>query len=154
MGTVVQSPAPPPLPPSEFLARMDGEPQHWQRRILPMDLIEVLPKSEPPPWAPPVEMRVAAELDGIVVKFCEAGFRNGHWFVDWPSFYQIIHFIWTNRLPLEAREVWAVLEAHGIPPEFRDELSTFFRRGRELLVYAVGKRPFKNRRVNPLRASG
>jgi len=34
-GTVVQSPAPPPLPPSEFLAQMDGDDPEVQMRILP-----------------------------------------------------------------------------------------------------------------------
>ena len=152
-GTVVQSPAPLPLSRDEFLAQMDGEPQHMQRRILPIDIIEPIPAPEPPEWAPPVELGVAAELDSVVVKFCEAGNRESAWIVDWPAFYEVVRFIWSKRLPLQAEETWAVLRAHGVPDQFREELLEFFQRGRELLVYAVGKKPIKKRRVKPLAVS-
>ena len=152
-GTVVQSPAPPPLDRDEFLAQMDGEPRHWQRRILPMDIIEPIPAPEPPEWAPPVELSVAAELDLVVVKFCEAGNRESGWIIDWTAFYEIVRFTWLKRLPLQAEEIWVVLRAHGVPDEFREELSEFFRKGRDLLVYAVGKKPIKKTRVKPLAVS-
>jgi len=42
------------------------------------------------------------------------------------------------------------MEAHGVPIEFKDELSEFFDKGRDLLVQAVGKKPVKKRRVEPL----
>lgn len=152
-GTVVQSPAPPPLTREEFLAQMVGEPQHMQRRILPRDIIEPIPAPEPPEWAPPVELGVAAELDLVVVKFCEAGNCESGWIVDWPAFYDVVRFTWSKRLPLQAEEMWAVLRAHGVPDKFREELSEFFQRGRDLLVYAVGKKPIMKRRAKPLAVS-
>lgn len=149
-GTVVQSPAPPPLDQNECLAQMDDDPQHWQTRVLPWDVIEYLPAPAPPNWAPPVELAVAAELDSKIVKFCEAGNREGEWSVDWPVFYFVIRFVWSKRLPLQPDEMWALMEAHGVPIEFKDELSEFFDKGRDLLVQAVGKKPVKKRRVEPL----
>ncbi len=107
IGTVVQSPAPPPLSRDEFLAQMDGEPQNIQHRILPMVIIESIPAPEPPEWAPPVELRVAAELDLVVVAFCESGNCERGWVVNWPAFYEIVFFTWSKRLPLDAEEMWA-----------------------------------------------
>ena len=152
-GTVVQSPAPLPWPQDEFIAQMDGEPQNIHRRILQSDIIEPIPAPEPPEWAPPVGLGVAAELDSVVVNFCERGNCESGWIVNWPTFYEIVRFTWTKRLPLQAEELWAMLRAHGVPDEFREDLSEFFQKGRDLLVYAVGKKPIKKRRVRPLSVS-
>jgi hypothetical protein len=83
-GTVVQSPAPAPLPPDEFLAHMDGDPRNYQTRILSTDIIEALPSPEPPSWALPVKLHIAEELDRAVVAFCEAGCIAGGWIINLP----------------------------------------------------------------------
>jgi len=152
-GTVIQSPAPTPLPQDEFVAHMDGEPHNHQQRILFTDIIELLPSPSPPSWAPPIKLHIAAELDKAVVAFCEAGCVTGEWIIDWPRFFGIIQLIWSKRLPLEAGEVWAMLKAHGVPSVYQNEISEFFHRGRDLLVYAAGKKPVKKYRVRPLAVS-
>ena len=153
IGTVVQSPAPHPLSENEFLAHMDGEPCNYHQRILPQDVIELIPAPEPPSWAPPVELRIAAELDRAVVAFCEAGSVAGGWVLDWPALFEIIRLVWSKRLPLSAEEMWGLLMAHGVPGEWEEEIVGFFQRGRDLLVYAIGKRPVKKYRVQPLSVS-
>jgi len=149
-GTVVQPPAPAPFPQSEFLAHMDGDPPSWQRRIVRSSLIETLPASEVPAWAPPIELDLAAKLDVVIVSFCEAGSHNNHWNVNEQRLFEIIRFIWLKRLPLEPEELWKVLKAHGVPESHKDEISEFFEKGRDLLVYCVGKKPIKKKRVPPL----
>jgi hypothetical protein len=153
IGTVVQSPAAPPWPPEEFLAHMDGEPLNHQRRITSIDIIDLLPGREPPSWAPPVELRVAVELDQAVVAFCEAGNVFGRWSINWSAYFEIVRLIWSRRLPILSVEVWAVLRAHGIPDSYKDELSEFFDKGRDLLIYSIGKRPIRKYRVQPLTSS-
>jgi hypothetical protein len=137
----------------EFLAHMDGEPCNYQQRILRSDIIEPIPAPEPPSWAPPIELRSAAELDQTVVAFCDAGNVAGGWIVDLPAFFEVIRLIWSKRLPLSAGEMWAVLKAHGVPDDYEEEIAEFFQKGRDLLIYAVGKKPVKRYRVQPFAIS-
>jgi len=149
-GVVVESPAPPPLPPTEFIAQMDGDLPDVQRRILPSEIIEPFPFAVPPEWAPPLSLQAASELDSVIVTFCEAGAEGDQWIMKWPFYYEVIRFIWHRRLPIEANELWRVLCAHGAPDRFETELSDFFVKGRELLIHAFGKKPVKKKRVKPL----
>lgn len=149
-GVVVESPAPPPFPPTEFLAQMDGEPPDVQRRILPTEIIERFPFAAPPEWSPPLSLEDASELDSVVVTFCEGGREGDQWVMKWPFYYEVIRSIWHRRLPIEANELWFVLRAHGVPDRFETELSDFFVKGRELLIHAFGKKPVKKKRVQAL----
>lgn len=118
--------------------------------MLPRDIIEILPEKKPPEWAPPIGLRVAAELDEVVLKFCKAEISGSEWNIDWPSLCELIRFIWSKRLPLEANEVWLVLRAYGMSEDFKEDITSFFQKGRDLLVHAIGKKPVKKRRVRPL----
>jgi len=129
---------------------MDGEPPNWQRRIGRHQLIEILPAPGVPQWAPPIELVAAAQLDERIVSLCEAGRHNNGWHVSWPKLFEIIRFIWSKRLPLEPEELWLVLKAHGVPANRKDEIIDSLYFGRELLIYCVGKRPVKKKRVCPL----
>ncbi len=149
IGTVEESPAPPPLSPREFLAHMDGDPPRNQRRILPKDTIEPFPLAEPPDWAAPLSLADASELDAIVVKFCEAGTTSDGWTVSWDAYYAIVARLWYLRFPITATELWQVLHAHGIANEFETQLTDFFAKGRALLVFANGRKPIKKKRVEP-----
>ncbi len=149
-GVAVESPAPSPLPPTEFIAQMDGDAPDVQTRMLPMEIVEPFPFSAPPEWAPPISLQAASELDSVVVGFCEAGLEGDQWTVKRPFYYEVIRFIWSRRLPIEANELWFVLHAHGVPNRFETELSDFFIKGRELLIHAFGKKPVKKKRVKPL----
>jgi hypothetical protein len=137
----------PPLP-NEFLAQMDNDPPHIQHSVFEHKLIQLLPPT--PDWAPPLCLEDAAELDSVLVYFCGKSVRNGKWHLDWSAFFEIIRRIWTRRLPIESHELWAVLHAHGVPQRWEKRLTDFFAKGRDLLVYAVGKKPIKKKRVAPL----
>ncbi len=146
-GTVLDYPSP--ISDDRFLAKMDYETGNIQRRVTSRDLIEILPLSPIPNWAPPLELRSAAELDDVVAKFCDSGNRPNHWVIDWIALFEIIRFVWQKRLPLEPIELWAVIDAHGAPNQFQLAITDFYQKGRDLLIYSNGKRPVKKKRVHP-----
>lgn len=116
---------------------------------LERDLVQHLP--EPPPdWAPPISLKYAAELDELIVYFCDKSFDSVDWVIDWRSFYDIIIYCWNNRLPLKPEELWGVLQTHKVPTRLSDEIQDFYRKASALLIRAKGRKPFKNRRVKPL----
>jgi len=149
VGTVLESPAPPPLPSLEFLARMDGDPPEVQMRILPRDIVEPFPFSEPPEWAAPISLADASDLDTIVVDFCNAGRSRNGWNIHCEVFYRVISSIWRMRIPITPNELWRVLHAHGVPDTFEIEIIDFFSKGRDLLVCTHGRKPIKKKRVEP-----
>jgi hypothetical protein len=148
-GTVVEWPKDSTPIPNQFPVQFDNEPGEF-RIILENELTQLLPAPPPPSWAPPLCLQDAADLDSVVVNFCNKSFQNGEWVLDWLAFYEIVRKIWMQRLPIESPELWAVLKAHGVPDRWKRKLSDFFTKGRDLLLYTVGKRPFKNKRVEPL----
>jgi hypothetical protein len=152
-GTVVEWPKNFPPLPNEFLEQMDSEPTDIQSRVLlEHELVQILPPAPTPDWAPPLCLRDAAELDSVVLYFCNTCYHNAKWKLDWQSFYEVTRKIWTLRLPLEPSELWLVLYAHGIPERWQKRLSVFYLKGKELLVYSVGKRPIKKKKVSPFSA--
>ena len=153
IGTVAQSPAPPPLSESEFLAQMDGDDPEVQRRILLRDIIEPFPIAEPPEWAPPISLAETSDLHGLILALCDAGRTGDGWVIDWDIFYGVVAKIWRMRIPITASELWRVCHAHGIPGQFEAELTDFFTKGRELLICAFGRKPIKKNRVKPFSVS-
>jgi hypothetical protein len=135
--------------PNQFPAQLDDEPGQY-RMILENDLIQLLPSPPAPGWAPPLSLQDSADLDLVVVNFCNKSFQDGNWDLDWSAFYEVIRTVWSKRLPIESREIWAVLNAHGIPERWRRELSEFFTKGIDLLIYSTGKAPIKKKRIEPL----
>ena len=136
---------------NEFMAQLNNEPKEWQIRIsIERQLIQKLPVPPVPKWAPPLCLKDASELDKSVVKFCEKSFRHGKWKIDWDTYNGVIWTIWHNRLPIESNELWNVLQAHGVPRSSKRNLLGFYKRGCDLLIYAVGKKPIKKKRVRPL----
>lgn len=143
-----------PLRKGQFEIRNDNDPPGWTRitsgegreRIL----FEYMPPSPTPHWAPPIRLRYAGELDEAVIRFWGKGLRRDGTFEPIPVFYEVIRYIWYNRLPLNSEELWAVLRAHGIDDKWKNRLTQLYQEGMDLLIYATGRKPFKNRRVEPL----
>jgi hypothetical protein len=148
-GTVVKWPKNFTSIPNQFPAQLDNEPGEF-RIILENELIQLLPAPAPPSWAPPLCLQDAADLDSVLVNFCNKSFQDGEWDLDWSAFYEIVRTIWTKRLPIESRELWAILNAHGVPEKWRRKLSEFFTKGRDLLIYSAGKSPIRKKRIEPL----
>lgn len=154
-GVVLKVPEGPyPLDPYEIFAHMDGAPPNMQSRFdVDSVLIQILPAPSIPDWAPPLSLKDAAIFDEAVVNFCEKSFSFGKSVPKWSAFNELIRVVWQNRLPLEPSEVMSVLKAHGVPKRWEKCLSDFYEKGINLLVYVKGRKPIKNKRVEPLHSS-
>lgn len=151
IGKVV--PAPPIFEPHKITIYVEGDPPDNTWTVDTMAyLIERFPGPPVPDWAPPISLKEAEELDGRVVQFCEKSISSRGWRPNLPYFYAVINYIWYNRLPLEALEVWKVLQAHGVAKNWQVRLTSLFKEGRDLLVIAEGRKPVKKKRVQPLYA--
>lgn len=147
-GTVVPSPPELSLKPEIIIVQMDDEPPEIQTMVNREHyLTELLPGAPVPEWEPPIPMRDLAELDKIVVRFCEESIWGRRKEPDWLLFYNLIGYVWYKRLPLEPDEIGAILYAHGVPENWRKRLISLFRHGRELLVSVVGRKPIKKKRL-------
>jgi hypothetical protein len=135
---------------NEFIAQLDNEP-NWQTRIsIKRQKIQKLPIPPTPEWVPPLCLKDASELDRAIVQFCEKSYWHSKWKINWNSFNEIIRTVWHYRLPVEPNELWGVLQAHGVPLRSKRRLIEFYTKGRNLLIWSVGKKPIKKKRVKPL----
>lgn len=143
-----------PLGSGEFLVKYENDPLdryitvsgEGKERIL----FEYIPPSPTPNWAPPICLRYAEELHGRLIRFWVRSLRqDGSFKPIIDAFFEVITYIWYNRLPLRPEELWAVLEAHGFPYKSKERLTQFYKEGMDLLIYATGRKPFNNRRVKP-----
>ena len=142
-----------PLRNGEFLITTDNDPPGGTS-IISGDgteriLFDYMPSSPTPDWAPPICLRYAGELDTAVIRFWVKSLLQDGSLNPIPAFLEVITHIWDNRLPLNPEELWALLEAHGFPYELKKRLTQLYQEGMDLLIYATGKKPFKNRRVEP-----
>ena len=152
-GIVMEPPAN--LPPDHIVLGSECGPSDEQLSMqsivnLERDLVQRLPERPPPDWALPISLKYAAELDELIVYFCDKSFDSVDWVIDWRSFYDIMIYCWNNRLRLEPEELWGVLQAHGVPTRLSDEIQDFYQKASDLLIRATRRKPFKNRRVKPL----
>ena len=105
-----------------------------------------------PNWMPPLCMREAAELDEVAIAVCDR-YAKMHSLTWNPTLlYRLVDHCWRNRLPLSSDEIWAILEAHGMPKKFAKEVKRSCTEGTQLLVYSHGRKPIKKKRVKPLSA--
>lgn len=148
---VVEAPSELPLRPGEILVEVDDDEPGFQQVVhTEWELIETLPGPPTPAWAPSISLREAEELDRIVLKCCDQSTGDSRQTSNLQPFYDLIRHVWQRRLPIEPKEIWAVLEAHGVPSNLRNRLIKLYKEGRELLVYAAGRKPIKKKRVPPL----
>ena len=70
--------------------------------------------------------------------------------MDTTSLYFFIWYIWHKRLPLEPMDVWYMLEAHGIPLDWKNDILNISEHGLGILINALGKKPIKKNRVDPM----
>lgn len=140
-------------PKTAFLMVADGD-RPGTEQIVNTERDLVAPLSSPeslPAWLPPLALREAAELDDVAVWFSDRCLASGQFVWDRTAYYEVIRACWQRRFPLTPDEVCSVLCAHGLPAELAAEAQRAFLEGRELLVYAHGRRPIKKKRVKPLR---
>ncbi len=150
MGAVVETRPSLPLGKGELLVQFDHDPPGIHCIVsLERDLVAVNSEVPTPIWAPPISLREAAELDDVIVKFCRSSFSLKSWKPHVPTFYEVIRRVWHNRLPLEGTDMWSILEAHGVPQKYKKRLTELYQDGRDLLVYAIGRKPIKKKRIAP-----
>lgn len=101
-----------------------------------------------PGWFPPVSLVDAAGLHDAILKFSVSRDWNAAEGIDWPLLYRLVCYVWRARLPLEAAEIGALLEHHGVPDAPRDEVGRVFRHCRDVLVFAMGRKPVKKKRID------
>jgi len=149
-GTVIETPVGESRRLGEIFVEIDDE--SWRSGVLNFDqvLVETLPRGPLPWWAPPIPLKEAGQLDMIARILCDEDHPGSHPTLDLSLLYQLIEYIWRQRLPLTADEVWVVLEAHGAPLGWRSEVMNRYQYGIEALIRVVGRKPFKNRRLPPL----
>lgn len=151
IGIVVESPSSIPLRPGGFLVEMEGDlPGHQRIVHADLDLFENLPGTPVPAWAPPILLGEAEELDRIVIRLCDESTWDHNRSPNMQLFYALICRVWWKRLPIEPEEMWQLLEAHGAPSKWRNQLVRLYHEERELLIYNGGRKPIKKKRVSPL----
>lgn len=117
---------------------------------LDLDLAELLPSAPVPPWAPPLSIRKTYELHERIIDFCEKSTQGSQKKMHLTSLYVLIWHIWKKRLPLEPKEVWDILEAHGVPINWRTITTNLLTHGVSLLMTVYGRKPVKKFRVEPM----
>ena len=151
VGKIVRPPRMLASDPYRITVRVKGDAPKTSRMInTKADLIERFPGPPVPKWAPPLSLKEAEQVDCRVVVFCEKSSSSGNWYPNFASFNEVIRYVWHERLPLEPSEISRVLQAHGVPKNWQVRLTSFFGQGRDLLVFAVGRKPVKRKRVQPL----
>ena len=131
----------------EFLAQMDDEPDTWQRRILyETELVEPLPASPKPDWAPGLCLVDFAAFHDDLVHFCTTSSSGRKWRTDLSALTLLTVRIWQERIPIPPEELWAVLSAHGVPTYAKRDVQRMYPFGLDCLVVACGRPPIKKKR--------
>lgn len=115
------------------------------------EIAQRLPGPGRPKWFPPISIRDGADLHEAILGFSLQHDWGQTEEVDWRKLYQLVSRVWRARLPLEAEEIGVLLEHHGVPVEYQQEVVNVFRHCRDVLVFAVGRKPIKKKRTDYLR---
>ena len=110
-------------------------------------LVETLPGVPFPAWSLPIRLGEAGGIDDRVIRLIDDGNKPGYSSLNIDNLYYLILYIWQQRVPLESEEVWAVLEAHGVSLDWKDELIKRYQYGIEALVKVTYDRLYRNRRM-------
>ena len=138
-----------PLPGEErFLIRPDGAPQGIEK-IVRIGHELFLPPIEfkVPEWFPPFSRKEIADLEEVVVAFCDACCAKDEWNWDRRVYLSLVYLIWRMRVSISADELWHMLSAHGAPAAEYSRATEMFQDGLFLLVYANGRKPIKKKRL-------
>ena len=150
VGTVVENCFGIPLQPGQILLQMDGVSSGSQ---LVWDttagLLGPFPDTPLPLWALPLYLERAEEVDKFAVKFCEESIWKKGQAPHWDRFYDLVGLVWWRRLPIKSSEMWALLEAHGVPSNWKSRCTKLYQEGIALLRHVTGRKPYKTNRLYP-----
>ena len=122
------------LRPGEFLVKFLEDPKDHQYAIsIDYNLFEPSPFTNVPDWAPHISLRKVEELHWYLMNLYLDSFVDGKWKYRNHASLPLIAFILKNRLPIEATELWDILEAHGFPSKWKRPLHKLYKDSKELL---------------------
>ena len=134
-----------------IIVQMDEDDLNTQEMVnLRFDIVEQLPRLPIPLWAPPISIRKTSALHERIIGFCDKSTLGSVKNMNLTALYALIWHIWNKRLPLEPNEVWIILEAHGVPTNWRNQVTGIIKHGLGLLITMFGKEPIKKFRVKPM----
>lgn len=137
--------------PDTIVVQLDEDNPSIQQTVdIDLELVELIPNSPIPSWAPPISIRKTYELHQSIINFCQNSTQGSSKKMHFASLYLLIWHIWKRRLPLEPKEVWDMLEAHGVPVNWKTATMNILRHGLSLLITIYGRKPVKKFRVEPM----
>ena len=128
----------------------EDDPSVQQMVNIELELVEFVPSAPVPSWAPPISIRKTYELHECIINFCQKSMQGSSKKMHFTSLYLLIWHIWKRRLPLEPKEVWDMLGAHGVPINWKAATMNILRHGLGLLITVYGRKPVKKFRVEPM----
>ena len=134
-----------------IIVQMDEDDFNTQQRVnLRFEIVERFPYLPVPIWAPQISIRKTCDLHERIIGFCDKSALGSAQNMDLTSLYALIWHIWNKRLPLEPNEVWNILDAHGVPKNWRNQIKGIIKHGLGLLITMFGKKPIKKFLVKPM----
>jgi hypothetical protein len=150
-GTIVDPPESIKNNPELLVVQMDDESLDQQLMVNSGHAIhERLPSLQIPSWAPPLSIRKSSDLHEELMGFCKINTTKSITDINTTSLYFIIWYVWNKRLPLEPTNIWNMMEAHGIPLDWKNKVLNISEHGLGLLITVLGKKPIKKYRVAPM----
>ncbi len=145
-GTVSE-PAPTGYRADEFLVRMEYEKRPSVLRIVSPKRDNYLLESrfEVPTWMPNLSIDDNASLHDALMNSIRGPFLADDRNSLAANFHELIRCCWWKRYPVAGRDLWPMLEAHGVQPSLRDETIKFFDFGLDLLRQAQGRSAVKKK---------
>lgn len=149
-GTIVDTPESIKNNPDIIVVQLDEDGLDVQLMVnLGHDIVEHLPSLSIPTWAPSLSIRKTSDFHEELISFCKTNTTKYIKDINTTSLYFIIWYVWNKRLPLEPLDVWNMMEAHGIPVDWKHKILNITEHGLGLLITALGKKPIKKYRVDP-----
>ncbi|MGH8067701.1 MAG: hypothetical protein ACRERE_21225 [Candidatus Entotheonellia bacterium] len=151
VGTVIKKHVSYPLKAREVQIQLDGNSSGGFTTIdIDQVLVENLPGSHFPSWIPPIRLSELGGLEDMVIRLFDDDIGSESRNFKINTFYYLISYVWSKKIPLKGEELWTMLEVHGMPLNWKDELIKRYEYGIETLVRITGERLYKNRRMVPL----
>lgn len=117
------------------------------RASLSTDLFRCLPLDSPiPDWWPPFDVKLSFILDEAAVWFCNLSFIGQQFDLSIPRVSRLCAIVWEAKIDIKAKEMSALLVAHGMPITMCKQFEEWFEVGITSLVSGRGREAIKKYR--------
>ena len=135
-------------PSDRFLVKMSYAKDDSLRLVMPShDLFLDIKRFSVPLWMPPLSIEDNAILHESLMSSLAGLSINRNLTTVREALVPIIERCWRRRFPLNGRDIWPLLEAHGVKANLRTYLIDSFDYGIELLTWANGRVAVRRRRM-------